>query len=216
MEPTVRRRIAILALSAGLGGVVFGGVARSIGFDATAATAFAALAFSGGAQWATLSLVEQGAALPLIAGVALVASLRFIPMGAAVSEHLPRRALPRAVAAHLVIDPGWALAMARPEAERRRVLLATGAAIWAASVAGTAVGALTGLQAGGALARAAGVLVPLLLFELLLPLASGRRERTAAAAGIAAALAATPLGIPGGGVLLATPVAAVLALRSRA
>ena len=213
MDPALRRRIAVLALSGGLGGVVFGGVARSVGFDAVAATVFAALAFSGGAQWATLSLVGQGAALPLIAGVAVVASLRFIPMGAAVAPHLPRRALPRALAAHLVIDPAWALAMARPATERRRILLGAGAAIWAASVAGTALGAVTGLQAGGALGRAAGVLVPLLVYELLLPLLRGRRERVAAAAGALAALVALPLGVPGGGVLLATPVAAVLAWR---
>jgi predicted branched-subunit amino acid permease len=215
LDPQVRRRIAALALSSGLGAVAFGGVARTVGFDPVAAVAFAALAFSGGAQWTTLTLVDQGAATVLIAGVALVASVRFVPMAASIAGHLPRRAIPRALAAHVVIDPTWALAMSRPAAERRRVLLLAGGAIWAASVAGTTLGAVAGVTADGPLGRVAAVLMPLLLLELLLPLLRGRSERAGAAAGALAAVAAAPLGIPGGGVLLAAPVAAVLALRSR-
>jgi predicted branched-subunit amino acid permease len=211
----VRRRIAALALSSGVGAVAFGAAARAVGFEPATTIAFAALAFSGGAQWTALALLQQGAATALIAGATLVASLRFVPMAAAVAAHLPRRLLPRALAAHLVIDPTWALAVSRPAAERRRVLLLGGAAIWAGSVLGTAVGALAGVSAGGAGGRAVAVLVPLLLLELLLPIAPARRERVGAAAGAVAAAAALPLGIPGGGLLLAAPLAAVAAIRSR-
>jgi 4-azaleucine resistance transporter AzlC len=209
--------IATLAAAVGVFGVSFGVLAVAAGLSPFAATAMSALVFAGGSQFAAVGVIAAGGG-PVAAVVSgLLLNTRYAPFGIAVAPALTGGRLRRALAAHLIIDEGMALALTRDDSERQRVFVLTGLALGATWVGGTGLGALAGSSIGDPTVLGLDVAFPAGFLALLAPLLDRPRTRAAAAAGALIAVALLPVAPPGVPVLAAAlGVVAGLALPARA
>src|SRR3954469_11024394 len=127
--------VFVLALS-------FGALAREQGWSLLQATACSLLVFSGSAQFALLTGLPAGGALPAM-GAAVLVNLRFAPLAAAATSSLRGGRLRRGVEAQSVVDGSWVVAAYQGGGRfARPVLLGASLVQWPAWVAGTVIGAL--------------------------------------------------------------------------
>jgi predicted branched-subunit amino acid permease len=191
------RRGTVACLPLGIASIVFGlGVgilARDTGLTLIEAVGMSALVFAGASQMVAL---EAWTAPPAVLGMAVAAfaiNIRHVVMGAALRPWLRTLPLRQSHAAlTLMTDANWAYAMA----ERRKgevdgaIIVGSGALMWAAWVAGTAVGHVAGGVIGDPEALGIDVIVPAFFALMLSALWPGaRRLHPWVAAGVAAVLA---------------------------
>ncbi|MBA2381819.1 MAG: AzlC family ABC transporter permease, partial [Chloroflexi bacterium] len=175
------------------------------------AMAMSLIAFGGAAQFAAIGYVVSGLAWPAIALLTLLLNARHALYSAALAPWFRGRSFAeRAVAAHLLTDESFALAVAH----FRRVGRFDPIGYWYPAVVTTFIpwniATFAGVMLGDAIVDPTrfgiDVIFPAAMAGLCVGLVAGRRELTAALAGaaigVAASIAISPtIGIIAGGVL---------------
>jgi predicted branched-subunit amino acid permease len=198
--------VFVLALS-------FGALARAQGWSLLQATVGSLLVFSGSAQFALLTGLPAGGALPAV-GAAVLVNLRFAPLAAAATSSLRGGKLRRSMEAQGVVDGSWVAAYRGGGRFARPVLLGASLVQWPAWVAGTLIGALLAPSPEVLHRWGLDVVFPAFYLLLLLDLLRDPASRPPALLG--AALAGVLLLVaPAGVALLAASAAALVGLRSR-
>ena len=219
LDPAVlraaRRRLVIdglgIVVSAAGFGFVFGLSARTVGhFSPLEAMAMSLIAFGGAAQFAAIGYVVSGLAWPAIALLTFLLNARHALYSAALAPWFRGRSFAeRAVAAHLLTDESFALAVAH----FRRVGRYDPIGYWYPAIVTTLipwnVATFAGVTLGDVIVEPTrfgiDVIFPAAMAGLCVGLLSGRREVAAAlggaAIGVAASLLVSPtIGIIAGGV----------------
>jgi len=173
--------------------------------------AMSLIAFGGAAQFAAIGFVANGLAWSAIALLTLLLNLRHALYSAALAPWFRGRSLlERAVAAHLLTDESFALAIAH----FRRVGRFDAIGYWYPAIATTlvpwSIATFAGVMLGDAIVEprrfGIDVIFPSAMAGLMVGLISGRRELVAAGAGAAigvgTSLAISPtVGVIAGGLL---------------
>lgn len=208
-----RRQGVSVGIATGAYGFSFGALAVAAGFDVAQTAALSLLLFTGGSQFAVVSVVGAGGSAAAAIATSTMLGIRNGLYALETSRVLDVRGWRRASAAHVTIDESTAVGLAQPDvAARRTGFWWTGWAVFAFWNLTTLVGAVVGNAIGeperwGLDAAAAAAFTGLLWPRLRDSLA----RATAVLAGLIALLAysATPAGVP---VLLAAVAAVVLGL----
>jgi 4-azaleucine resistance transporter AzlC len=200
---TGARRAVPLAIAVGTFGISFGVLARAGGFGIWAPLVFSAATFAGSAQFAVVSVLtaKGGVAAAITAGVLL--NVRYVPIGISIATGFVGRLLRRLAESQLVVDESWAISIGGGRFDRR-VLLGAGALIYAAWVAGTAIGVAGGGALGNPSRYGLDAAFPALFLALLAPRLVEGRAIVAAVTGGALAAALIPVARPGIPIIAAT------------
>jgi branched chain amino acid efflux pump len=201
-----------IVISAAGFGFVFGLAARTVGHYSTIdAMAMSLIAFGGAGQFAAVGYVASGVAWPVIVVLTGLLNTRHILYSAALAPWFRGRSFrERAVAAHLVTDESFALAIAH----FRRLGRFDPFGYWYPAVVTTLIpwniATFAGVSIGDAIVEpqrlGIDVIFPAAMIGLAVGLVTGRRELVAALAGAAVAvgvsLAVSPtVGIIAGGLV---------------
>jgi predicted branched-subunit amino acid permease len=202
--------LGIVVSAAGFG-FVYGLTARTVGhFSPIEAMAMSLIAFGGAAQFATIGYVVSGLAWPAIALLTLLLNARHALYSAALAPWFRGRSFgERALAAHLLTDESFALAVAH----FRRLGRYDWLGYWYPATVTTLIpwniATFAGVMLGDAIVEPSrfgiDVIFPAAMAGLMVGLLSGRREIVAAVAGAAigvgVSLAVSPtIGIIAGGI----------------
>jgi predicted branched-subunit amino acid permease len=203
--------LGIIVSAAGFG-FVYGLTARTAGhFSPVEAMAMSLIAFGGAAQFAAIGYVASGLAWPAIGLLTFLLNARHVLYSAALAPWFRGRSVAeRALAAHLLTDESFALAVAH----FRRLGRFDAIGYWYPAIVTTLIpwnlATLAGVTLGDAIVEPSrfgiDVIFPAAMAGLAVGLISGRREIVAALAGgaigVVASLAISPtIGIIAGGVL---------------
>lgn len=204
-----RRRLAAdglgIVLSAFAFAVVYGLSARQHGFSFGEAMAMSVLVLGGASQFAAVGLLAQGLPWLAIVGLTALLNARHLLYSAAIAPWFAGRSLlHRAVAAHVLTDETFALAL--PHFRRVGRFDAGGYWLAAALVVVPWIGATALGYAGGELlpdTRSLGldIVFPAAMGGLATALVTGRRELVSAAAAVAVALPVALLTQPSVGIV---------------
>jgi branched chain amino acid efflux pump len=206
----IAEAVGIVVSAAGFG-FVYGLAANRAGFSPVEAMAMSTFAFAGAAQFAVVGYVAGGLAWPGVLLLTALLNARHLLYSAALAPWIRDRPfVERAVAAHLLTDESFALAMAH----FRRLGRADVWGYWFAAIGTTLipwnVATLGGVLVGGSILEpkqfGIDVIFPAAMVGLAIGLISGRREVVAAvsgaAVGVVVALVAGPaIGIIAGGLV---------------
>ena len=183
--------IAAYALPVGL---VYGLAALRAGLSLLDTIAMCLLVLAGGAQFAAVGMIQDGAPWLAIAGVTLLVNARHLLYSAALAPYLtPTRRRERAFLAHFLTDESFALSLAH----FRRIGRLDRRGFWLAAMAVTipwTVGSTVGYLAAGAVdieRLGLDIAFPAAMAGLSLGMVSGRRD-------VAAALGAVGVAVPVG------------------
>jgi predicted branched-subunit amino acid permease len=203
--------LGIIVSASGFG-LVYGLTARATGhFSPIEAMAMSLIAFGGAAQFAAIGYVASGLAWPAIALLTFLLNARHVLYSAALAPWFRGRSFAeRALAAHLLTDESFALAVAH----FRRLGRFDAIGYWYPAIVTTLipwnVATFVGVTLGDAIVEPSrfgiDVIFPAAMAGLCVGLVSGRRELVAALAGaaigVATSLVVTPtIGIIAGGVV---------------
>lgn len=205
------RAVVPLAIAVTLFGVPFGVLARDV-MGAVPALVFSATTFAGSAQMAAISILGGGGALGAAIVAALLLNARYLPIGISVASSLPRRMLPRVLAAQLSVDEAWAISHRGGGRYDGRVLIGAGLVLYAAWLGGTAVGLVGGSVLGDPEDLGLDAAFPALFLALLVGQVRDRRGAAVALLGAAIAIALVPVA-PAGVPIIAASAACLLGLR---
>ena len=219
--PDTRRREVVrqawsVGIASGTYGISFGALAVAAGLDLWQAQLLSLLMFTGGSQFAFVSIIGTGglSAAPAAIATASMLGIRNGLYGLQTSRFLGVSGVRRIVAAHLTIDESTAVGIVQPEPRAQRLgFWQTGVAVFVLWNLSTLAGSLLGNAFGdprtlGLDAAAAAAFVALLWPRL--------RSRDATATAVLAVFIALltspvlPAGVP---VILATAAALVVGLR---
>jgi predicted branched-subunit amino acid permease len=178
-------------------GIAFGALAPGVGIAWPAAIGFSLVAYSGTAQFATISSLGAGGSLAALLVTVLALNARYLAFGGSVASSLSRNRLARLVEAQLIVDASWALALRARD--RRAVLVGAGLASLLGWLAGTILGLTLGAAIGDGHALGIDVAVPVFFVSLLFEgRASVRVAVRAVSAGALVVLLAPflPVGVP--------------------
>jgi predicted branched-subunit amino acid permease len=203
--------LGIIVSAAGFG-FVYGLTARTAGhFSPIEAMAMSLIAFAGAAQFAAIGFVATGLGWPVITLLTFLLNARHVLYSAALAPWFRGRSMAeRALAAHLLTDESFALAIA----QFRRVGRFDAVGYWYPAIVATLIpwniATFAGVMLGDAIIEPSrfgiDVIFPAAMAGLTVGLVSGRRELVAALAGgaigVASSLTISPtIGIIAGGVL---------------
>lgn len=205
-----------LAAAVALFGVSFGVLARAEGLDPLAVVAFSMTTFAGSAQFAAVAVLSAGGSVAAAVVAGALLNARYLGLGLSVAGVLPGGPLRRLLLAQLVVDESWALGSEGGGRFSRGRLVGAGLVLWAAWVAGTALGVVGGSALADPNALGLDAAFPALFLSLLAGQIRMRRDATAALAAAVIALATTPLLPAGLPLVLAALVCLVVARRSPA
>jgi 4-azaleucine resistance transporter AzlC len=191
------RAAAPLAIAVGGFGISFGVLARAAGMGVLAPIVMSMITFAGSAQFAAVSIREAGGTVAAAVTAAILLNARYGPIGISVAPSLSGGRPSRFLRAQLVVDESWAIAAEGEGRFHPRVLVGAGLTLYAAWVAGTALGALFGDVLGDPAAFGLDAAFPALFLALLVPQLRSRESRGAAGVGAAVALVLTPFTSPG-------------------
>ena len=202
-----------LAVAVGLFGISFGVLATSqAAMDGVAVMAMSATTFAGSAQFAAAAVLAAGGQPLTAVAAALLLNARYLPIGVSVARFLAGGVLRRLAVAQLIVDESWAIAARGGGTFDPHRLLGAGLVIWAAWIAGTAIGVVGGAALGDLTRLGLDAAFPALFLALLAPQLRGRPAVLAALGGCAIALALTPF-TPPGVPIIAAAAAALIGLR---
>ncbi len=219
--PDARRREVVrqawsVGVASGTYGISFGALAVAAGLDLWQAQVLSVLMFTGGSQFAFVSILGTGGlgAAPAAIATASMLGIRNGLYGLQTSQFLGVAGVRRIVAAHLTIDESTAAGIAQPEPRAQRIgFWQTGLAVFVLWNLSTLAGALLGDAFGdprtlGLDAAAAAAFVALLWPRL--------RSRDATATAVLAmfiALVTSPVLPAGVPVIVSAAAALVIGLR---
>ena len=193
-------------------GASFGVLAEPV-MGTIAPIVMSVVVFSGGAQFAALSVLAAGGATGAAIGAALLMNARWLPMGFAVGPSLPGGARFRALQSQAIVDASFAIA-SRGDGTFDRGLL-VGATLPQASswIAGTVLGVLFGSALGDPTRLGLDAVFPAFYLSLVVEEIGSRRAVAAALVGAAITVAlmpVAPVGVP----VIAASAAALIGLRA--
>lgn len=207
---------AVLAIAATVWffGASFGLLARSAGLGIVAPLVMSVTTFAGSAQFAVASILGSSGGAAAAIAAAVLLNARYVPISISVASlfHGPR--LRRLAEAQLIVDESWAISSRGGGRFDRRLLIGAGLLLYLAWIGGTAVGVAGGEALGDPNDLGLDGAFPALFLALLIPQLVGGRERLAALAGGAMALALTPF-TPAGTPIVAASAACLLGLTRR-
>jgi branched chain amino acid efflux pump len=178
-------------------GISFGILARSTGLGILEPLIMSATTFGGSAQFAAISILAVGGAVPAAITAAVLLQARYLPMGIATAPSLTGGNVTRFLQAQMVVDESWAVAAREGGRFDRHVLVGAGMALYASWVGGTAIGLLGGRVFGDPRQLGLDAAFPALFLALLVPRLRNRLSATGAVLGGLVALAAIPFTPPG-------------------
>ena len=178
-------------------GISFGVLARAVGFDPLAAIVFSATTFAGSAQFATVSVLGDDGTIAAAIGAAVLLNARYLAVGFSAAGALAGGWLRRLLESQLVVDETWALSNRGGGEFDRGVLLGAGLLLFAAWVAGTAIGVVAGDALADPEALGLDAAFPAVFLALLVAQLRTREAVGAAVAGAAIALVLIPFAPPG-------------------
>jgi 4-azaleucine resistance transporter AzlC len=194
-------------------GVSFGVLAKPV-MGAVAPIVMSVVIFSGGAQFAALSVLASGGAMGAALAAGLLMNARWMPMGFAVGPSLPGGARARALQAQAIVDPSFAMASRGDGTFDRGLLVGATMPQAAAWISGTVIGVLAGDALGDPARFGLDAIFPAFYLTLLVEEAGSRRAVVAALAGAAITVALMPVA-PAGVPVIAASLAALVGLRLR-
>jgi 4-azaleucine resistance transporter AzlC len=194
-------------------GVSFGVLAKPV-MGAVAPIVMSVVIFSGGAQFAALSVLASGGAMGAALAAGLLMNARWMPMGFAVGPSLPGGAAARALQAQAIVDPSFAMASRGDGTFDRGLLVGATMPQAAAWISGTVIGVLAGDALGDPARFGLDAIFPAFYLTLLVEEAGSRRAVVAALAGAAITVALMPVA-PAGVPVIAASLAALVGLRLR-
>jgi 4-azaleucine resistance transporter AzlC len=199
-----------LAVAVGLFGISFGVLATSqAAMDGVAVMAMSATTFAGSAQFAAAAVLAAGGQPLTAVAAALLLNARYLPIGVSVARFLTGGLLRRLGVAQLIVDESWAIAARGGGTFDPHRLLGAGLVIWAAWIAGTAIGVVGGAALGDLTRLGLDAAFPALFLALLAPQLRSRPAVVAALGGCAIALALTPFTPPGVPIIAAAAAALI-------
>ena len=211
-------RRAILRNAVGVGvavgtyGVSFGALAVTNGLDLWQALALSTLTFTGGSQFALVSVIGSGGTAYAAVAASLLLGVRNTLYGLRLAPLLQVSGRRRLLAAQLTIDETAAMAAAQPDDRSGRLAFwTTGAAVFICWNLATLLGALGAGLVGDPALFGLDAAVPAALLALVWPQLRNRNAVTVAVGAAAVALSLTPWLPPGLPVLIAASVAVVAA-----
>ena len=179
-------------------GLATGVVTVEAGYGLVETVGHSVLIFAGASQIAAVSLLGEGAAVPVVVLTVLVINLRMLMYAASLSPHLADVPLRRrAAGAYLITDQAFAVSIdefREPSGPEHRWWFYLGAAstMWLPWQLSTITGALIGTSLPDSLPL--GFAVPLMFLALLVPAVTDRP--TVAAAVTSATIATLGAGLP--------------------
>jgi 4-azaleucine resistance transporter AzlC len=189
------RDMAPLVLGAIPFGILFGVLALTAGFPYWATQAMSVFVFAGSSQFIAVSMIAQGAALPLVVLTTFVVNLRHALYGASVADYI--RGLPkkwRALLAFGMTDESFAVTIIRYRDPARGDIgfkhwyfLGADLAMFVPWQISTALGYFAGQALGDPLALGLDFAFPVVLIAILMP---QLRERTDVVSAIVAGVVA--------------------------
>lgn len=196
-------RAGVVAIAPVLLGVLPFGLAAGVvtveaGYGVTETVGHSTLIFAGASQIAAVSLLGDGAAVPVVVLTVLVINLRMLMYAASLSPHLADIPLHRrAMGAYLLTDQAYAVSIVEfrePSGPEHRWWFYLGAAVtlWLPWQLSTVTGALVGASLPDSVPL--GFAVPLMFLALLVPAVTDRP--TLAAAITSATIATVGAGLP--------------------
>ena len=193
-------------------GASFGVLAEPV-MGTIAPIVMSVVVFSGGAQFAALSVLAAGGATGAAIGAALLMNARWLPMGFAIGPSLPGGPRFRALQSQAIVDASFAIA-SRGDGTFDRGLL-VGATLPQASswIAGTVLGVLFGSALGDPTRLGLDAVFPAFYLALVVEEVGSRRAVAAALTGAAITVAlmpVAPVGVP----VIAASAAALIGLRA--
>jgi 4-azaleucine resistance transporter AzlC len=204
-----------IGIATGVYGISFGVLAVGASLSEAQACAMSLLVFTGGSQFAAVSVIGSGGSPATAVANALLLAVRNAAYGLSLARLLRGSWLRRAVAAQLVIDETTAMARAQDdERDARGAFWLTGVSVFACWNLGTLAGALAGAGLGDPARYGLDAMFPAAFLALLAP---QLRQPGAPAAALAGALIAvvllplTPAGVP----VLAASLGVLAGLRAQ-
>lgn len=192
-------------------GITYGVLAEPV-MGSAAPIVMSVIVFSGGAQFAALSVLAAGggAVAAIVAGLLL--NLRFLPMGFAFAPALKGSPLMRAAQGQALVDASFALASRGDGTFDRELMLGATIPQAVCWIGGTAIGVLAGSAFGDPEALGLDAIFLAFYLSLLVAEVGDRRALLAAGLGVAITLALMPFAPPGVPVVAAS-AAALIGLR---
>jgi predicted branched-subunit amino acid permease len=174
-----------------------------------------ALVYAGSAQFAAVAILAQGGSVAAAVLAAALMNARYLAMGVAIGPSLKGGRTRRALEGQAVVDASWALANRGEGRFDRHTLFGSSAPQYVTWLGGTIVGVL----AGGALPHpedlGVDAIFPAFFLALLLSELKTAEAGAVAIGGAAVALVVGLLAPAGIGILAASAVALVGAVRAR-
>jgi 4-azaleucine resistance transporter AzlC len=195
--PVGVRAIAPIAVTVPLFAISFGVLARASGMGVAAPIVMSATTFGGSAQFAVVSILDEGGSVAAAIVAALLLNARYAAIGISVAPLFHGSLFRRVAESQVVVDESWAVS-ARPDGTfDRRVLLGAGLTLYVLWVLGTVVGVVGGGALGDPERLGLDAAFPALFLALLVRQLRTRQAVTAALAGGGIALVLLPFVPPG-------------------
>lgn len=192
-------------------GVSFGVLARPV-MGALGPIVMSVLVFSGGAQFAALSVLQAGGTAAAAISAGLLMNARWLPMSFALAPSLSGSVARRGAQAQAIVDASFVLANRGDGTFDRGRLIGATLAQASAWVAGTAIGVLVSGTVPDPDAFGLDAIFPAFYLTLLLGELDGGRVYATVAVAAAITLALMPVA-PSGVPVIAAAAAALLGLR---
>jgi len=194
-----------IGVATGVYGISFGVLAVTAGLTEAQALAMSLLVFTGGSQFAAVSVLAAAGAAATAVANALLLAVRNCAYALSLASLLRGPLARRAVAAQLVIDETTAMARAQDDEDAARgAFWLTGAAVFVCWNAGTLAGALAGSGLGDPAKYGLDAMFPAAFLALLAPQLKQEGAVAAAIAGAVIALVLMPWTPPGVPVIAAS------------
>ncbi len=200
-----------IGLATGVYGVSFGVLAVGAGLSVAQACVMSLLVFTGGSQFAAVSVIAAGGSAATAIVNAGVLATRNTAYGLSVAHVLRGSRVRRIVGSQLVIDESTAMARAHPQ-DAAGAFWATGLSVFVLWNLGTLAGALLGGGIGDPKDYGLDAMFPAAFLALLAPQLAQRDAPAIALAGALIAVALVPL-TPAGVPVIAASIALLIAAR---
>ena len=200
------KRLAILTPAAFSFGAAFGVLAETVGINSLAAIAMSATTFAGAAQFAAITVLDDGGTVAAAVAAAILLNLRYLAISIAVAPDFEGSRSRRFFESQMIVDESWAVSQVGHGRIDRKLLVGAGLVLFPFWVGGTVVGALAGDVVGDPARLGFDGALPALFLALLVLQLVDRRAKIAAIAGGAIALILIPLTPPGVPVIAASAV----------
>jgi 4-azaleucine resistance transporter AzlC len=207
------RKVAPFSIAVLGFGISFGVLARP-SMGPIAPIVMSAITFAGSAQFAAASVLDVGGTLAAAVIAAVLLNARYGPIGVSVAPSLGGPRWSRFLRGQLVVDETWALSADGRGGHDPRIIVGAGVVLYAAWVAGTAIGVVFGDLIGDPGRLGLDAAFPALFLALLMPSLDRPEARVAAVIGAAIALALTPIA-PAGVPIVAAGLACLIGWRRR-